>query len=694
MPRAGRRLLRSFAGGEIAPELFGRIDLDKMQTGVAKAENWLVLPHGPLTCRPGLQYVRTVKDSTRRVKLLPFVYAADQSMVLETGHQYMRFHTLGQTLLSAGVPYEIATPYAEANLFDLHTTQSADVLTLAHPGYAPRELRRLAATNWVISTISFAPTLAAPSAPTVAATYPTPGTPTPAPETSYYKVTALSSTLEESPASAAASASNELGIAGNFNTITPPVVSGVDRFNVYKKGNGGLYGYVGQSDGTAFKDTNITPDMTQSPPETADPFPGAGDWPSTVTYVEQRRVFAATDNRPQTLWMTRSATESNMSQSVPLRDDDAIVLTIKAMQQNRIRHVVPLGDLVTLTAGGEFRVYAAGSDVLTPNSATPKPQSYVGASNVQPALAENAVLYAEAVGAHVREFSYAGEGLNGATYASNDLSVLAPHLFDGYGVVDMAFSRTSGCPILWVVRSDGVLLGMTYLPGQNVRAWHRHITAGAFESVCCVPEAGEDVLYVVVRRAINGATVRTIERLHTRVRENTPQEDAFHVDCGLTYDGAPASTISGLGHLEGMVVAVLADGAVVDGLVVTGGQITLPEPASVVHVGLPYDCEAQTLPVSWQADEALGQGSQKNVSAVHLRVSRSGPLLVGPAGGRLTETKRRTNEPYGTAPALRTGWDHITVLPQWDDDAGITIRNENPLPASVLALVLDVTAGG
>lgn len=692
MPRAGRRLLRSFAGGEIAPELYGRIDLDKMQTGVAKAENFLILPHGPAECRPGLRYVRAVKNSAKRTKLLPFTYSADQSMVLEFGDGYIRFHTLGATLLSAGVPYEVATPYAEAHLFDLHITQSADVLTITHPSYAPRELRRLGALSWSLTTITFAPAISAPAAPTVAATYPTAGTPTPAPEDSFYVVTALSATLEESVASAAASANNELAIAGNYNSITPPVVAGVDRFNVYKRGNGGLYGYIGQSDGSAFKDTNITPDMSQSPPESANPFPGAGDWPSSATYVEQRRVFAATDNRPQTIWMTRSATESNMAQSTPLRDDDAIILTIKAMQQNRVRHVMPLGDLVALTAGGEFRVYAAGSDVLTPTTATPKPQSYVGASNVQPALAENAVLYAEASGAHVREFAYSGEGLNGSTYTSSDVCVLAPHLFDGYTVIDMAFSRTSGCPILWVVRSDGVLLGMTYLPGQNVRAWHRHTTAGVFESVCCVPEAAEDVLYAIVRRTINGATVRTIERLQSRRFDS--QADAFRVDCGLSYSGAPATVISGLGHLEGMPVAVLADGAVVNGLTVASGAITLPVAASKVHVGLAYVCELQTLPVSWQADEALGQGSQKNVSQMHLRVNRAGALLIGPAGGRLTETKRRTTEPYGTAPSLRTGWDHTPVTPRWDDDAGILVRNENPLPATVLALVLDVTAGG
>lgn len=764
-----RRLLRSFAGGEIAPEMFGRIDLDKMQTGLAKAENFRILPHGPAQNRPGFKWVMEVKDSTKAVRLFPFAYSADQTMVLEVGDGYCRFHTLGATLLNtaqniAGITqassgvltyvgadpangtvmylagivgmtqlngrfvkvasvnagantfvltdlsgtsinttgygaylgggtmrpvYEIAMPFAEADLFGIHYTQSADVLTMVHPTYAPRELRRIAATNWQVITITFAPGISSPTAPTVVVGGPGGGTPI----THSYVTTAISEdTFEESEASPVGSASRDLTVVGNYIDVTPAVVTGTLRYNVYKLGTGGLYGYVGQSDGTAFRDNNITPDLSQTPPVSTDPFVGAGNYPSAVTYIEQRRAFAATDNRPQTVWMTRSATESNMAQSVPLRDDDALILTIKAMQQNRIRHLLPLNDLLAFTAGGEFRIFAANSDALTPSSTTPKAQSYVGANNVQPALAENAVLYAQASGSHMREFSYGGEGLAGAVFTNSDVSVLAPHLFDGYTVVDMAFSRTSTCPILWVVRSDGVLLGMTYVPGQNVRAWHRHVTDGSFESVCCVPENGEDVLYAVVLREVNGRDVRYIERLHSR--QFADQADAFFVDSGLSYSGATTTAITGLWHLEGKEVAVLADGAVMDGLTVLNGSITLPAAASKVHVGLPYTAEMQTLPLSYQNDEAFGQGVVKNVNKAHLRVSRSGAMHVGPTDGRFVEAKRRTTESYDVAPALRTGWDHLNVMPLWADDAGITVRMTNPLPLTVLALVVDVTAGG
>lgn len=763
-------LIRSFAGGEITPEMFGRLDLDKFQTGIARAKNMRILPHGPVQNRAGLKYVLEVKDSTKAVRVIPFAYSADQTMMLEFGDQYVRFHTQGLTLLETGLTitgisqgnpgvltytgtdpangdwmylsgivgmtelnsrfvkvasvnagantfsltdihgganinttgfaaytsggtaarvYEIASPFVEADLFALHFTQSADVLTITHPSYAPRELRRSGATSWAFTAAAFGPAIATPAAPTLLADV-SGGTPNPVDH--FYKTTAVSSSnFEESLASASASVSNDLAVAGNSNAVTPAAVAGAVRYYIYKRANGGIYGYIGQSDGTSFLDENIVPDMSQTPPGSNLPFAGADDYPSTVTYIEQRRCFAGTNNRPQNIWLTRSATEGNLTQSVPVRDNDAIILRIAASQQNRIRHVIGLGDLIALTAGGEFRLYAAGTDVLTPASTTPKPQSYVGASNVQPVVAENAILYEQAAGGHMREFAYAGDGLNGALYKTNDISILAPHLFDDYTMVDIAFSRTASCPSLMVVRSDGVLLTMTYVPGQNVRAWSWWDTDGEFESVACVTEGAEEVAYCVVKRTINGREVRYIEQVHTR--RFTAKEDAFFVDAGLTYDGAAVDTISNLWHLEGETVVACADGAVIRNLTVTNGTITLPADAEKVHIGLSYTANMRTLPLSWQAD-GFGQGVVKNVNRAHVRVWNSSGVRLGPSDGTLYQIKQRTTEAYGTAPEMMQGWHHTNVAPRWDSDGAIEIEQSDPLPVTILAMVLDVTVGG
>lgn len=677
-----KTLQRSFAGGEVTPEFFGRIDDVKYATGAAKVRNFITLPHGPATNRPGFAFVRAVKTSAKRTRLIPFSYSTTQTMVLEFGDGYIRFHTQGGTLLSAGVPYEVTTPYAEADLFDLHYVQSADVLTLVHPNYEPRELRRLAATNWTLTTISFAPELSAPGSPTATATV---GTGT----TTYkYKVTAVSSTgLDESLASAEASCTNDLLTTGNYNTVTWSSVSGAARYNVYKEASG-LFGYIGQADGTSFVDDNIAADFSKTPPVSNNPFSGSGNYPGAVSYFEQRRVFAGTTNKPQNIWFTRSGTESNLSYSIPTRDDDAIQFRVAAREANTIRHLVPLGDLVMLTGSAEWRITSVNSDVLTPTTTSVRTQAYVGANNVQPVIVNNNLIYAAARGGHVREMAY---NYAAAGFVTGDLSLRAPHLFDGLNIVDAALTK-SPTPIVWMVSSSGKLLGFTYVPEQQVGAWHQHDTDGTFESIAVVAEGDEDALYAVVKRNINGSDVRYVERMASRLF--TDAEDAFFVDAGATYSGSPATTISGLSHLEGETVSILADGAVHPRRTVSGGQITLDQAASVVHIGLPITADLQTLPLAAGIDNAMGQGRFKNVNKAWLRVYRSSGIFVGPDSDNLTEAKQRTTELYGSPPELKSEEIPVMLTPSWADSGQVFIRQVDPLPLTIVSLTLEVALGG
>ena len=206
-------------------------------------------------------------------------------------------------------------------------------------------------------------------------------------------------------------------------------------------------------------------------------------------------------------------------------------------------------------------------------------------------------------------------------------------------------------------------------------------------------EVNEDVLYAVVRRTIDGRSVRNIERLQSR--QFTDQADAFFVDSGLSYDGAPTSSLSGLYHLEGEAVQVLADGAVVEGLTVANGAITLPYAASVVHVGLGYNSDMVTLPVAFEGAPAAGQFMKKNVNGVALRVTQSSLVKAGPSFARLTSfPDRDTADPYDSPPALRTALLRMSVGPSWADDGAVCIRQDAPLPLTVLSLALDVATGG
>lgn len=532
-----RTLSRSFGGGELTPEFYGRIDDAKFQTGLATCRNFLVLPHGPAANRPGFAYVNATKYSgSKKTRLIPFSYSTTQTMVLEFGNQYIRFHTNGATLLSGGSPYEVTTPYLEADLFDLHYVQSADVLTIVHPNYPPQELRRLGSTSWTLTAVSFVSSLVAPTSVSASASGGTGTTYT------YVVTTVGANAIDESVISSAASCNGNLLATSAYNTVTWAAATGAQRYKVYKQQNG-LYGYVGQTDQLTFKDDNITPDLSVCAPIVNNPFPGAGDYPGAVSYFEQRRCFAGTSNKPQNIWMTKSGTESNMNYSLPTRDDDSITFRVAAREANTIRHIIPLTNLVLLTSAAEWRITSINSDALTPTTVSVRPQSYVGASNVQPVIINNNMIYPAARGGHMRELAYSWQA-NG--YVTGDLSLRAPHLFDGNTIADLAFSK-SPYPIVWAVSSNGSLLGLTYVPEQQVGAWHHHDTDGAFETVCVVAEGNEDVLYAIVKRTINGSTVRYVERLSTRLFGT--QSDAFFVDCGATLNTANATattvTVSG-----------------------------------------------------------------------------------------------------------------------------------------------------
>ncbi|MCH9834267.1 hypothetical protein K0U83_01320 [bacterium] len=414
--------------------------------------------------------------------------------------------------------FELATPYAAADIFDLEYVQSADVMTITHPNYAPRDLTRTDHDAWTLSTITFAPSQAAPTGVSVTAT----GGST----TFTYAVTAVNEeTLEESlPATGSSSTSKD---AAWDNTVTWTAAAGAGTYNIYREENG-IYGFVGRAEGTSFNDDNIDPDGSDTPPKARNPFNAAGDYPSTVGYHQQRRIFANTDNDTQKFFMSQTGNISNMSFSSPQKDDDAITVTIASRQVNEIRHFVSLSDLVILTSGGEWLVQGIDG-VITPSGIQVKPQSYYGSTNLTPIVAGDIVIYMQP-GQTVRDLGYKYES---DSYSGNDLSVLARHLFDYNSVSDWSFAQAPH-NLIWCVRDDGICLSLTYSREQNVFGWSRHTTQGDFKSVAAIREGDDDFSYFLVQRTVNGSTMQYVERMQTR--DFTDIQDSFFVDSGLTLD--------------------------------------------------------------------------------------------------------------------------------------------------------------
>ena len=516
--------------------------------------------------------------------------------------------------------YEIVTPYTTADLADLHYVQSADVITIVHSSYAPRELARTGHTSWSLSTISFKPQN---DFPTVLAATGTAGA-----VDQDYRVTAIdNATSEESlPGTEATNAITDItqadpgvvttgthgyangdhvyiqavvgmtevnnrtvivsgststtfqlvdldgnnidttgytayssaGTAGRIDlqksllqasssdpiTLTWTAAAGASEYNIYKAVNG-VYGFIGTSATTSFADVGATPDTSDTPPKDSDIFLEAGDFPSTVSYIQQRRSFANTTNEPETTWMSKIGQFSNFTKSRPLQADDSIKFSLAGRQVNEVEHLLDIGRMVVMTSGSEITVNGDDAGVITSTTINNKTHSYNGSSSVRPLVISGNALYVQARGSIVRDlgFDFQVDG-----YRGNDLTIFSAHLLDGFTITDWAYQQIPHS-IVWAVRSDGALIGLTYVNEQQMLAWHRHdFGAGATaENVVVIPDGDEDAVYVTVKRTIDGRTTRYIERISTRQLSDI--KDFKGMDSSLSYDGrntgATTMTLSG-----------------------------------------------------------------------------------------------------------------------------------------------------
>lgn len=676
---------RSFAGGELSPELYGRVDLAKYAVGLKCCKNFMPLPHGPVANRPGLKFVG--EAPTGSVRLIEFQFNTTQTYVLEFSDLKMRIIQDGAYVInpSTSAIAEIVSPYAQADLTGIHYVQSGDILTLVHHNYPPQELSRTDHHVWTFNTITFEPEATQPTGVSAVATVNSGGTTT----ATKYRVTSINDDSgDESIASVDASCNGRLGYNDNYNTITWTATGDATRYKVYKE-RSGTYGYIGTAEGVSFTDDNIAADLSITPPISEPPFQSAGDYPGEVNYFEQRRWFANTLNDPQKLWATQSGTESNMATSFPLQANDAMSFTIASRQVNEIRHLVSMSNIIALTSGAEWSISPSGQSYLSPLSISAKPQSYNGASNVTPLVSGSQVLFIDGKGGRVRDLGYS---LQADGYVGRDVSLLANHLVDGFHIVDWTYEKVPHS-IVWAVRNDGVLLGLTYLSDEEVFAWHQHETNnGKFTSVTVVQEDFEDVVYVTVEREINGQTKNYVERMESRKIYGL--SDSFFVDSGLVYDGAAANVFSGLDHLEGQTVKVLGDGNVFPDQVVTGGQISISEPVTHAVIGLGITSDLETLPFTYAKAEANAISFKKSASKVYLQVNESRGVFAGQDFDNLREYKQRTNEQPGEATRLKTGVVEVQIDPGWDDEATVCVRQTDPLPLMILSISDDVALGG
>ena len=683
-----RVALQNFTGGEIAPTLCARSDLARYRNSLASLENMLPGLHGDVARRPGLRFLAELSGPS---VLLPFSFSADagQNFLLVFGERSL--HIADADGLVPGLQ-PVATPYAAEDLHGLSHAQVGDVVYLAHPKHPLHKVVRRDAAQassqagghpfaWSLEKVVFNATLAAPTG--LSGSF----SGSEGSFTLRYKVAAVDAQGRQSLPSAAVALSAARHpsdwVQGNSVSLSWKAVAGASEYNVYRE-EAGYYGFIGVARSTSFSDQNYEADTADTPREDWDPFAG-GNHPAVVAFHQQRMVLAATPRAPQAFYMSRSGDFENFRKSRPLQEDDPVEYQIASGSMDAITWVASFGDLLLGTSGSEYKATGGDGGAITAGSVSITAQSYWGSAGLAPIIIGNSILHVQRHASRVRDLFYS---LEKDGYAGNDLSILAPHLFEGHSLRQWAYQQSPGSTI-WAVRDDGLLLALTYMKEHDIWGWSRQVTDGRVWAVASVPGAGGDELFVVTEREVGGVKRWFLERLAEVWPDGADVAEAFFVDCGITARReSPSEEVAGLDHLEGRELAVLADGSPVEGCVVKNGCIGLPYPARVVQAGLPYVSALSPLPLEAEMQTGTTLGRRRAYGRCAMRLYRSVGGKYGPTREELHDLPF-VPEAWGEACVPFSG--DVEFFPGGTPDAAASlwIVQDRPLPFRILALMLD-----
>lgn len=808
----------AFNTGEISPKLDARGEIDKYKSACLAVQNMVPLVEGGVMRMPGTVYVAEVKTSAKATRVLRFQFSTTQAYVIEFGDQYVRFYKDEAQITSGGGAVEVATPYLEADLFKLKFTQSADVLYIWHPSYAPRKLTRTSHTAWTLTTITFRPpptqefglepnTTLTPGATTgtgVTFTAGAAGTflasdagrvivsgASRASIVTYSSGTQVVCDILDAFASTDPIASGSWEIQGSpVVSVTPSggtkkgvICTLTAAANAWRAGDVGKYvfinnGFLKITTYTSALAVNgeILSDLSSSSASTAwtleeEKWNATRGYPAVGFFFEQRLATAGATLLPQTVDMSVSGDYENFSRD-PDSDDAAVSYTLVSNQVERTNWLAGSDYLMIGTRSGLWRLGASkDTEALTQTNVNARKQGKIaGTKDLAPVEVTDSIIWVGLSGMTVHRMDYSFET---DKFVAVNMTRLAEHITKGdslaeSGIVDMDFQQAP-VPIVWAVRADGVLLGMTYETQENIYAWFRVVTDGYFESVAVISDTGEeDQIWVVVRRTIDGATVRYIE--YFKPMDIFGQiSDSFFVHSGATYDGGDAVEITGItqanpavvsavnsftdgdevkiadvtgmtqantgvskawtvanrtandfelsgidstgwdeyvsggtvqavkktfttgiDHLEGETVDVLADGATHPQETVTGGSITLDRYANKVHIGLPAPCYVEPTKPHIDLRTGTSRSKRQRIDSVQLSLYKSYGAKVGPDINNLKPMKFG----IGSNPTLFTGEKVIDgFLGSWSREPTVVVYQDLPLPLHVRSIIYGLGIG-
>jgi len=737
--------LTNFTGGELSPRLDGRNDLAKYSSGCKTLQNMVVYPHGSSARRPGTSFVAEVKTSSAKTRLIPFEFSTTQTYILEFGNQYIRFYkdngaileanktitgitkanpgvvtstahgfSNGDTVVISGVVgmtqvngkrfkvanvatntfelqdidgnnvntssyttyssggvanrvYTLTTTYLTADLFQIKYAQSADVMYLCHPDYSVKKLSRTGHTSWTITEVDFT-------------------------DGPYLDDNTTTTTFGMSSHT-----------VGTGRTLTASAVTGINSNTGFQSTDVGRlfrfrdgYGEITAITSTTVVTATVLKDMASSSTSTdwaLGAFSDTTGYPSCVSFYEQRLVFAGTEAQPQTLYFSKSGDYENMHENRggTIADDDAIIYTIASNQVNAVRFLSATRTLIVGTVGGEFSVSGGGTDdPITPTNILIKKQSNHGCANTDAIPVGNVTLFLQRAKRKIRELAY---NFDVDGYVAPDMTILAEHISET-GFNEMSYQQEPN-QIIWAVREDGQLAGLTYQREQQVVAWHRHIFGGSFstgnavcESVATIPTNDKEYqTWVIIKRTINGVTRRYVEYINQFDFTETDNTTFNFLDSQLAYSGSATTTITGLDHLEGQTVSVLANGSTHPDRTVSGGSITLARSSTKVKVGLPYTSILQTMRIDAGSQNGTSQAKTKRIYNITVRLYESIGVEVGPNLSNMeTIPFRSSAQLMDTAIPVYTGDKEVEFRGNYETDGYIYVRQTQPLPLTVLSL--------
>ncbi|PCI96671.1 MAG: hypothetical protein COB14_09885 [Alphaproteobacteria bacterium] len=624
-----RDMKTTFTAGEVSPELLGRGDLRAYDNGALALRNVFINPTGGVKRRFGLGYIDSAAGDG---KLIAFEFNTQQTALLVITYGQIDVYSSG--VKEATIP----APWSEAQISQIAWTQSADTLLMVHPDISPKKLVRSGMGVWTLSDWSFFTDENIIYHP-------------------YFKFAESEVTLTPS------------GITGSI-TLTASA-------DVFVAGHEGTRLRVGGKDveitdysSPTVVTVTVVEDLIDTDP-TIDwfeqAFSAVHGYPVSVAFHQDRLVIGGSRDLPNRLWFSKSGDLFNFDLGEGL-DGEAIEFAILSDQVNAIRGIFSSRHLQLFTSGAEWMVTG---DPLTPSSVQIRRQTRTGSRidrYIPPVNVDGATLYVARNAQEIHEYLYTDLE---AAYTSTDLALLSRHVVEN--PVDQDYDQKNR--LLFVVRGDGRFASLTAFRAEQVSAWTLHETDGLVKSVCVV---GDDVYMLIERDG-----VFLIELF----------DAALHLDSALSGQvGSPASTWSGLDHLEGEEVSIVADGAVLPSQTVSGGQITLAEPVSTVEIGLPYTHIVEPLPPNEVGQ--VGSGRKLRLVEAIFRLKDTAALRLDVGRGAQNISLKKFSEGGildGAAPIISgdvkvrsLGWQKDGTQPLW------RIEQSAPLPFTLLSVSSEI----